>query len=107
MKIEYAQIDAAEGKEHLSPLFIHHGLFGSKQNWRSLSKAFNSRTGRKVSSDAEPYLVGGRAGAVAPQRFDKVTIHYYFTTDKVCHSLKFIKQPVLIEPKPFDFGNKS
>ena len=34
-------------------------------------------------------------------------IHYDFTTDKVCHSLKFITQPVVIEPKPFDFGYKS
>ena len=30
--------------------------------------------------------------------------HYDFTTDKVCHSLKFIMQPVVIESKPFNFG---
>ena len=33
--------------------------------------------------------------------------HYDFTTDKVCHSLELITQPVVIEPKPFDFGYKS
>ena len=33
--------------------------------------------------------------------------HYDFTMDKVCHSLKFIMQPVVIEPKPFDMGYKS
>ena len=33
--------------------------------------------------------------------------HFNFTTDKVYHSLKFITQPVVIEPKPFDFGYKS
>ena len=33
--------------------------------------------------------------------------HYDFTMDKVCLSLKFITQPVVIEPKPFDFGYKS
>ena len=27
--------------------------------------------------------------------------------DKMCHSLKFITQPVVIEPKPFNFGYKS
>ena len=34
-------------------------------------------------------------------------IHYDFTMDKVCLSLKFIMQPVVIEPKSFDFGYKS
>ena len=39
----------------------------------------------------------------------KHTISYIndFTTDKMCHSLKFITQPVVIEPKPFNFGYKS
>ena len=39
----------------------------------------------------------------------KMAKHYNFTTDKVCHSLKFIMQPVVIEPrcKAFDFGYKS
>jgi pimeloyl-ACP methyl ester carboxylesterase len=30
------------------PLFIVHGLFGSKQNWRSLSKALSQRLGTSV-----------------------------------------------------------
>ncbi|XP_055842328.1 protein ABHD11 [Episyrphus balteatus] len=31
-----------------SPLMIMHGLFGSKQNWRGISKALESKTKRKI-----------------------------------------------------------
>ncbi|XP_055911751.1 protein ABHD11 [Eupeodes corollae] len=31
-----------------SPLLIMHGLFGSKQNWRGISKALESKTNRKI-----------------------------------------------------------
>ena len=32
----------------LSPIVILHGLFGSKQNWRSLSKALAQKTERTI-----------------------------------------------------------
>lgn len=31
-----------------APLVICHGLFGSKQNWRSLARAFNTRLSRDI-----------------------------------------------------------
>lgn len=31
-----------------SPLVVIHGLFGSKSNWRSMCKAFNAKTRRKI-----------------------------------------------------------
>ncbi|KAL1926568.1 hypothetical protein VTP01DRAFT_5689 [Rhizomucor pusillus] len=42
---KYPAQTRATGK---APLLIAHGLFGSKQNWRSLGKALSSRLGRDV-----------------------------------------------------------
>ena len=50
-------------------------------------------------------IIGLFANAEKKYFFSK--LHYDFTTDKVCNSLKFVTQPVVIEPKPFDLGYKS
>lgn len=45
--LAYEKVDPPEIKSE-SPLIIVHGLYGSKQNWRSLSKAFARTTGKPV-----------------------------------------------------------
>lgn len=45
--LAYEKVDPPEIKSE-SPLIIVHGLYGSKQNWRSLSKAFAQKTGKPV-----------------------------------------------------------
>ncbi|EUC62787.1 alpha/beta-hydrolase [Rhizoctonia solani AG-3 Rhs1AP] len=45
--LAFEQVDPPEPKSK-SPLLIVHGLYGSKQNWRSLSKAFARKLGRPV-----------------------------------------------------------
>ncbi|CAE7175971.1 unnamed protein product [Rhizoctonia solani] len=45
--LAFEKVDPTEPKSK-SPLLIVHGLYGSKQNWRSLSKAFSRKLGRPV-----------------------------------------------------------
>ncbi|CAE6542776.1 unnamed protein product [Rhizoctonia solani] len=45
--LAFEQVDPPEPKSK-SPVLIVHGLYGSKQNWRSLSKAFARQLGRPV-----------------------------------------------------------
>ncbi|KAH7325315.1 alpha beta-hydrolase [Rhizoctonia solani] len=45
--LAFERVDPLEVKSK-SPLLIVHGLYGSKQNWRSLSKAFARTLGRPV-----------------------------------------------------------
>ncbi|CAE6473914.1 unnamed protein product [Rhizoctonia solani] len=45
--LAFERVDPPEPKSK-SPLLIVHGLYGSKQNWRSLSKAFARNLGRPV-----------------------------------------------------------
>ena len=40
--------DKSRNDENIIPLIIMHGLFGSKSNWNSLSKAINEITCSKV-----------------------------------------------------------
>ncbi|QRW18511.1 alpha/beta hydrolase family protein [Rhizoctonia solani] len=47
LDLAYEKVDPPESKS-TSPLLIVHGLYGSKQNWRSLSKAFARKLGRPV-----------------------------------------------------------
>lgn len=47
LHLAYEKIDPPEPKSQ-SPMLIVHGLYGSKQNWRSLSKAFARTLGRPV-----------------------------------------------------------
>ncbi|KAG9124973.1 hypothetical protein FRC07_009495 [Ceratobasidium sp. 392] len=49
VNLAYEKIDPPELKSN-SPMLIVHGLYGSKQNWRSLSKAFARNLGRPVYS---------------------------------------------------------
>ncbi|KAJ1300080.1 hypothetical protein OPQ81_002562 [Rhizoctonia solani] len=45
--LAFEKVDPPEPKSK-SPVLIVHGLYGSKQNWRSLSKAFARNLGRPV-----------------------------------------------------------
>lgn len=49
VRLAYDSIDATTDGEDLPPLVILHGLFGSKQNWRTLAKRFHRETGRQVT----------------------------------------------------------
>jgi len=42
--IEESESSASSG----SPVILLHGMFGSKSNWKSIGKALNKRTGRKI-----------------------------------------------------------
>lgn len=46
--LSYDKYPAQTRATSKAPLLIAHGLFGSKQNWRSLGKALSSRLGRDV-----------------------------------------------------------
>ncbi|KAI8143954.1 Alpha/Beta hydrolase protein [Fennellomyces sp. T-0311] len=43
------------------PLVICHGLFGSKQNWRTLAKVFSTRLSRDVYADLRNHGDSGRS----------------------------------------------
>lgn len=47
VKLAYEKVEPLK-LESQSPMLIVHGLYGSKQNWRSLSKAFARTLGRPV-----------------------------------------------------------
>ncbi|PLW27258.1 hypothetical protein PCASD_23963 [Puccinia coronata f. sp. avenae] len=49
-RFEPPSVRTSSGSQHdpLSPIIILHGLFGSKQNWRSLAKRLSQATGRIV-----------------------------------------------------------
>ena len=49
VRLAYETIDATTDGEKLPPLVILHGLFGSKQNWRTMAKLFHKETGRQVT----------------------------------------------------------
>lgn len=52
------QFDGPSTDASKTPLITFHGLFGSKQNWRSVSKALAGKTNRRVSrSNADSYPV--------------------------------------------------
>lgn len=53
MRLSYARIEGKDTDPDPSPppLFILHGLFGAKKNWRSIGKALNARTGREVCGE--------------------------------------------------------
>lgn len=48
--ISTEQFDGPSTDASKSPLITFHGLFGSKQNWRSVSKALAGKTNRRVST---------------------------------------------------------
>ncbi|XP_076629700.1 sn-1-specific diacylglycerol lipase ABHD11 [Colletes latitarsis] len=50
VKLAYASYESMMGSKNVSkqPIIIMHGLFGSKHNWNSLSKAIHQQTDRKV-----------------------------------------------------------
>ncbi|GAO45883.1 hypothetical protein G7K_0129-t1 [Saitoella complicata NRRL Y-17804] len=48
VQLAYYKQDPDQQQDGASPLIIMHGLFGSKQNWRSLSKAFARDLNRQV-----------------------------------------------------------
>jgi len=55
------EFDVTEPKERKvtdQNLVICHGLFGSKQNWRSLAKAFAQRLGMNVYTLVSSGIVG-------------------------------------------------
>lgn len=50
VKLAYVSYEAMNGDKNPAhhPIIVMHGLFGSKTNWSSLSKAIHQRTNRKV-----------------------------------------------------------
>lgn len=49
VKLAYASYESTGSSEVApTPLIINHGLFGSKSNWNSLCKVYQSKTYRKV-----------------------------------------------------------
>jgi len=50
VKLAYASYESVNGamEDAKQPIVIMHGLFGSKNNWNSLSKAIHQKTKRKV-----------------------------------------------------------
>ncbi|XP_053979849.1 protein ABHD11 [Hylaeus anthracinus] len=50
VKLAYASYESMKGTKNSSkhPIILMHGLFGSKNNWNSLSKAIHQQTDRKV-----------------------------------------------------------
>ncbi|XP_014481201.1 PREDICTED: alpha/beta hydrolase domain-containing protein 11-like isoform X2 [Dinoponera quadriceps] len=49
VKLAYASYESLKKNEqNLPPIIIMHGLFGSKNNWNSLSKTIHEKTKRKV-----------------------------------------------------------
>lgn len=47
------QFDAPTSDASKTPLITAHGLFGSKQNWRSVSRAIAKETHRRVSHEID------------------------------------------------------
>ncbi|CAG2102789.1 unnamed protein product [Medioppia subpectinata] len=49
VRLSYDMQSVIDGQQSsLPPILIFHGLFGSKNNWKSISKSISSRTGRSV-----------------------------------------------------------
>lgn len=50
VKLAYTSYESVKEHEQdvKEPIIIMHGLFGSKNNWNSLSKAIHQKTKRKV-----------------------------------------------------------
>ncbi|OQR69022.1 abhydrolase domain-containing protein 11-like [Tropilaelaps mercedesae] len=48
VSLAYSSFEDTKVECRLPPLVINHGLFGSKGNWKSLSKRFTQKTGTKV-----------------------------------------------------------
>lgn len=63
LDLDYSKV-SAESSSNLPPLIICHGLFGSKQNWKSLARAFSKRLGTDVYSLVRQYP--DRAGPYHP-----------------------------------------
>lgn len=59
LELSYNVYDKVKSDPNTSPVLILHGLFGSKSNWNSLSKAFHQKTHptRKVMFDYCSLLV--------------------------------------------------
>ncbi|XP_037513410.1 protein ABHD11 [Rhipicephalus sanguineus] len=48
VSLSFASYESTQAEDQRSPIIILHGLFGSKNNWKSLSKAMVNATKRKV-----------------------------------------------------------
>lgn len=55
-----------------APLVVLHGLFGSKQNWRSLAKGLAQRLGRDIFTLVRPSL--GMPGWGRPTNGERPTL---------------------------------
>ncbi|KAI9096497.1 Alpha/Beta hydrolase protein [Phlyctochytrium arcticum] len=111
----------------ISPLVILHGLFGSKQNWRSLSKALATRLGTDVysldlrnhgdsfhseshdfpsmTSDVDHFLNDqglDRVNLVGHSMGGKVSMHYALTHPEKLDHLVVVD----MSPAPKDLGSQ-
>ncbi|KAK8777338.1 hypothetical protein V5799_029314 [Amblyomma americanum] len=46
VSLSFASFESTQAEDHKPPIVILHGLFGSKNNWKSLSKAMVNATKR-------------------------------------------------------------
>lgn len=59
VSLAYNSYESNENSNDVAPVIIMHGLFGSKQNWKSICKALQSKSqpSRKVRKDFKFYLL--------------------------------------------------
>ncbi|CAN7938588.1 unnamed protein product, partial [Ixodes hexagonus] len=75
VSLSYASYESTNAECPRPPVVILHGLFGSKNNWKSISKAMVKTTGRKARSvfnsmDAQVYALDTRNHGDSPHTED-------------------------------------
>lgn len=91
VKLAYASYESMKEKMSVTtdPIVIMHGLFGSKNNWNSLSKAIHQKTERKVIA------VDARNHGDSPHSSEMTYKHMAKDVVQLLHDLEF-KKAVLI-----------
>lgn len=84
VKLAYASYESMKGNKDnpKEPIMIMHGLFGSKNNWSTLSKAIHQQTDRKVDTwtsckmrSTWNYFIGNNYRCKEPWRFSALDRH--------------------------------
>ncbi|KAL1915274.1 uncharacterized protein VTP21DRAFT_7550 [Calcarisporiella thermophila] len=121
VKLAYTKFDAPKEHQALPPLVIMHGLFGSRQNWKSLAKAFSRfRTvytldlrnhGESPHSPVHTYEAMGDdvIEFLREQKLEKVAILGHSMGGKVSMTVALkqtpeISQMIVVDMAPIDAG---